>query len=36
MVATANERIVVQATPQEKRVISAKAKSLGLLINAHQ
>lgn len=28
--ATAVERIVVQATPQEKRAISAKAKRLGL------
>ena len=30
MAATAVERIVVQATPQEKRAIAAKAKKLGL------
>ena len=31
--AGATERIVVQATPQEKKVISAKAKKLGLPIS---
>ena len=30
MTAAAIERIVVQATPQEKKAISAKAKKLGL------
>ncbi|MBC3871497.1 plasmid mobilization protein [Undibacterium oligocarboniphilum] len=33
MVAAAIERIVVQATPQEKKMISAKAKKLGLPIS---
>jgi hypothetical protein len=33
MGATAVERIVVQATPQEKKAISAKAKRLGLPIS---
>jgi hypothetical protein len=33
MAATAIERIVVQATPQEKRAISAKAKKLGLPVS---
>jgi len=33
MAATAIERIVVQATPQEKRMISAKAKKLGLPVS---
>lgn len=33
MAATAIERIVVQATPQEKRAISAKAKRLGLPVS---
>lgn len=32
MAATAIERIVVQATPQEKKAIMAKAKKLGLPI----
>ena len=32
MAATAVERIVVQATPQEKRAIAAKARKLGLPI----
>lgn len=31
--AAAIERIVVQATPQEKRAITAKAKKLGLTIS---
>jgi hypothetical protein len=31
--AGANERIVVQATPQEKKAIAAKAKRLGLPIS---
>ncbi len=31
--ARATERIVVQATPQEKKVIVAKAKKLGLAIS---
>jgi len=31
--AGATERIVVQATPQEKKVIAAKAKKLGLPIS---
>jgi hypothetical protein len=30
MVATANKRIVVQTTPQEKKTITAKAKKLGI------
>lgn len=30
MVATATERIVVQATPKEKQAISAKAKRFGM------
>ena len=33
MAATAVERIVVQATPQEKRAITAKAKKLGLPVS---
>lgn len=33
MAATAIERIVVQATPQEKEAISAKAKRLGLPVS---
>lgn len=33
MAATAIARIVVQATPQEKKAISAKAKKLGLPIS---
>ena len=33
MGATAVERIVVQATPQEKRAITAKAKKLGLPVS---
>ena len=33
MAATAIERIVVQATPQEKKIISAKAKKLGLPVS---
>lgn len=33
MAATAIERIVVQATPQEKKAISAKAKRLGLPVS---
>ncbi len=33
MTATANERIVVQTTPQEKRAISVKAKKLGLPVS---
>lgn len=33
MTATATARIVVQATPQEKKAISAKAKRLGLPIS---
>lgn len=33
MGATAVERIVVQATPQEKKAITAKAKKLGLPIS---
>ena len=31
--AAATERIVVQATPQEKKAISAKAKKLGLPVS---
>src|SRR5437899_45358 len=31
--ATANERIVVQTTPQEKKAIAAKARKLGLPIS---
>jgi hypothetical protein len=30
MVATANKRIVVQTTPEEKKSITAKAKKLGI------
>jgi len=33
MASTANERIVVQATPHEKKTISAKAKKLGLPVS---
>jgi hypothetical protein len=33
MAATAIERIVVQATPQEKKAITAKAKKLGLPVS---
>ncbi len=33
MAATAIERIVVQASPQEKRAITAKAKKLGLPVS---
>lgn len=33
MAGAAIERIVVQATPQEKRAISAKAKKLGLPVS---
>lgn len=33
MVTAAIERIVVQATPQEKKLISAKAKRLGLPVS---
>ena len=33
MAEAATERIVVQATPQEKRAISAKAKKLGLPVS---
>lgn len=33
MVASAIERIVVQATPQEKKAIRAKAKKLGLPVS---
>ncbi|MHB1293108.1 MAG: plasmid mobilization protein [Sulfuricella sp.] len=33
MAAAAIERIVVQATPQEKKAISAKAKKLGLPVS---
>lgn len=33
MTAAAVERIVVQATPQEKRAITAKAKKLGLPVS---
>lgn len=33
MPAAASERIVVQATPQEKKMISAKAKRLGLPVS---
>lgn len=33
MTATAIERIVVQATPDEKKAISAKAKKLGLPVS---
>jgi hypothetical protein len=33
MAATAIARIVVQATPQEKKAISAKAKKLGLPVS---
>lgn len=33
MTATATARIVVQATPQEKKAISAKAKRLGLPVS---
>lgn len=33
MTATAIKRIVVQATPQEKKIITAKAKKLGLPVS---